>query len=145
MGAIALSRRLALMLACLISLDAADQADLLEPVSYVATALTNDDSSDAMKPFDKQMPDYDRIKRCFAGLMDRGLLSNKITVIRDESSGDTATLVLNWTLTIESRLDPVSNERRQREVTVKLKHEKKGWKIVSFSPIDLFEPSQAMQ
>src|SRR5581483_1641411 len=69
----------------------ADQAsEALERLNYVATALSDNNPADAMVPFDKSLPEYEKLRRYFAGLTDGFQLTNEATVTDEEhSEGET--------------------------------------------------------
>jgi hypothetical protein len=116
-------------------------ADVLATVNHVASALTDDNAPDAMTVFDKSFPDYDKLSGYFGALTDRGLLINEVNVIEEQDSDAETVLTVEWALTITAKRFSGDTERRVQQVHVKLRPDKKKWKIVEFSPITLFDPA----
>lgn len=108
-------------------------------VSYVASALTAGNPADAMTPFDKSFPAYDKLRGYFSGLTGAFQLTNQLEVTEEQDSPDEATLTLDWTLTMT---DPQTGYARNRNATIHARLVPKGgkWKIVEFSPIAMFDP-----
>ncbi len=108
-------------------------------VSYVASALTAGNPADAMTPFDKSFPAYETLRGYFSGLTSAFQLTNQLEVIEEQDSRAEATLTLEWTLTLT---DPQTGYTRDRNATVHARLVPMGgtWKIVEFSPIELFDP-----
>ncbi len=57
---------------------------------------------------------------------------------QDESDQITATV--GWTITLGNKTNLGVQDSRYREIHLRLVREKKHWKIIEFSPIDLFDP-----
>lgn len=129
---------LALAAAPLLRADRA--ADVRAQISDIATALTAGNPADAMAPFDKSFPNYEKLSNYFQGL--NGFqVDNEVDVI-DEQDTDTETkLTVSWTLTL-SDLGTDVTERRTGDINVRLVLKDGKWKIVDFSPISLFNPQQ---
>jgi hypothetical protein len=108
-------------------------------VSYVASALTAGNPADAMTPFDKSFSGYEKLRSYFSGLTGAFQLTNQLEVTEEQDSPDEATLTLEWTLTLT---DPQTGYARNREATIHARLVPKSgtWKIVEFSPIELFDP-----
>jgi len=108
-------------------------------VSYVASALTAGNPADAMSPFDKSVPGYEKLRGYFSGLTGAFELTNQLEVTEEQDSKDEATLTLEWTLTLT---DPQTGYTMNRNATIHARLVPKGgtWKIVEFSPIELFDP-----
>lgn len=114
-------------------------ADVLAQLNHVATALTDGNGLDAMSPFDKSFPDYQKLSNYFDGLTSSFQLVNEAK-IADEQDTDTETkLTVDWTLTLTD-LATGHSEQRTGEIDVRLILKDGKWKIVGFSPIDLFNP-----
>jgi hypothetical protein len=122
----------------------ADQADrALATVNYIASALSDDNPADAMTPFEKSFPDYDKLAGYFEGLVDRALVTSEIQVV-DEQDGDQSTdLVVQWTMDLSNRNMTGLTENRTGELHLHLVKKKGKWKIASLSPISFFDPQRA--
>jgi hypothetical protein len=117
---------------------------VLATINHVATALTGDNASDAMMPFDKSFPKYAKLRDCFSGLTDSSQLVNEVDLVDEQDSGTQSNLTLEWTVTLTNKTT-LQTERRSGEIHARLKLEDGKWKIVDFSPIDLFNPQPKQQ
>jgi hypothetical protein len=119
--------------------DADRPPSALEAINHVATALAGDNAADAMTPFDRSFTKYAKLRDYFSGLTDGSQLVNEVEVIDEQDSGTESNLTFEWTLTLTNKTT-LQTERRTGEIHVRLKLEGGKWKIVDFSPIDLFNP-----
>jgi hypothetical protein len=108
-------------------------------VSYVASALTAGNPADAMSCFDKSFAGYEKLRGYFSGLTSAFQLVNQLEVTEEEDSAAEATLTIEWTLTLS---DPQTGyaENRNAAVHARLALKSAKWKIVEFTPIELFDP-----
>jgi hypothetical protein len=111
-------------------------------VSHIASALTAGNAVDAMSPFDKSFTDYEKLRGYFSGLTSAFQLTSQLEVTEEQDSDDQATLTLEWTLTLA---DPQTGYATNRNATIHARLVPKNgkWKIVEFSPIELFDPRRA--
>jgi hypothetical protein len=111
-------------------------------VSYVASALTAGNPADAMSPFDKSFPAYEKLRGYFSALTTAFQLTSQLEVTEEENSDDQATLTFEWTLTLT---DAQTGYTTNRNATIHARLVPKNgkWKIVEFSPIELFDPRRA--
>jgi hypothetical protein len=108
-------------------------------VASVASALTAGDAVEAMVPFDKSCAGYAKLSEDFATLVSAYRVVSQIEILEQSISGGTATLTVHWVITLS---DPVTelSETREQDMDVKLSFLKYQWRIVSLSPIELFDP-----
>lgn len=140
------SRRLALVSSCLLCGSfswAADRpGEVREQVTYVASALSNGNASDALGPIDKSLTDYVKLRDYFIGLTQAYGVSSEVT-IKDEDDGEKETkLVVEWRLTLTDATTSLSTQRTS-DVNLRLVQKNGRWKIVDLSPIELFNPHGA--
>ena len=136
----AIAPKLALLLAATAFATQADQAqDVLRAVSRISTALTDNNPSDAMTPFDKSTPGYTTLESEFASLTNAYSIANEIQVLDEGDSPTETRLTLRWSLNL-TNVQSSASTRKTSEVHVRLRLEKKKWKIVEFSPVDFFMP-----
>ncbi len=128
---------LALMFA--MPLDGDRAADARAQISHIATALTSGDPADAMTPFDKSFPDYQKLSDYFQGLS-ASQIENEVDVLDEDDTEAETKLTVNWTLTLTDRATSAT-ERRSAEINVRLVPKNGKWKIVGFSPIRIFNPA----
>jgi len=127
----------AILVAC--ALGAATTSERLRPLNDVATALTGRNPTAALEPFDKTLPEFNQLSSRFTALTAGYDLENEIDVQDEQDTPSSTDVTLRWTLTLTS---PESNdqERRTAEIHVRLALRDNKWKIVAFSPIDIFDP-----
>ena len=108
-------------------------------VASVATSLTAGSAAEAMMPFDKSFAGYEQLQDDFSALVSAYQLVNQIEILEQNIVGADATLAVRWVLTLR---DPVTelSETRTQDVTVKLSYLRYQWRIVGFSPLELFNP-----
>lgn len=122
------------------SLAAADQPrDVLDAINHLSSALASGDPADAMTPFDRNMAGYDTLQDYFVGLTSSYQITNEAEVIDEQDSPSESELTLRWAVILTGRQSNVTT-RKAAEVHVKLRLFKRQWKIVEFTPIDIFTP-----
>jgi hypothetical protein len=121
------------------TLTAQQSKAIYRQVANVATSLTAGDALEAMTSFDKSFDGYARLRDDFSALVSAYQLVNQIEVLDQNIVAGDATLTVHWVLTLS---DPVTSlgETRTQDVTVKLSFLKYQWRIVGFSPLELFDP-----
>jgi hypothetical protein len=124
--------------------DANRPANVLATINHVATALAGDNAADAMMPFDKSFPKYGKLRDYFLGLTDSSQLVNEVDLVDEQDSDTQSNVTLEWTVTLTNKTT-LQTERRSGEIHAHLKLEDGKWKIVDFSPIDLFNPQPKQQ
>lgn len=124
--------------------DADRPASVLVAINHVATALTGDNATDAMAPFDKSFANYAKLRDYFLGLTNSSQLVNEVDVMDEQNSGTQSNVTVDWTLTLTNKTT-FQTERRSGEVHVKLRLDDGKWRIIDFSPIDLFNPQPKQQ
>jgi hypothetical protein len=133
---------LVLLLVCQVSECRADQsADVRRCVSSIATALAAGDPSDAMTAFDKSFSGYEKLSNYFAGLTNSFELASEIDVTDETDSAAETKLTIHWTLTLTDQQSHHA-ANRSGDLDVRLIRKGNKWKIVEFSPIELFNPGQ---
>ncbi len=124
----------------------ADRAsDVRAPITYVASALGSGNPSDALGPFDKSCKDYQQLRDYFQGLTTAFDVTSEVEILDEQDEEAETKLLVNWTLTLtnaRSASDSMasSSDRRSANITIRLARKKGKWKIVDFSPIDVFNP-----
>lgn len=116
-------------------------ADVRSQMAHIATALTDGNPSDAMAPFDKSFSNYEQLRNYFGGLTSSYQLLNEVDVTDEQDTDDETKLTVNWTLTMTDVATSFA-ARRSAEINVRLVQEGGKWKIVDFSPIEVFNPQQ---
>ncbi len=118
-----------------------DQAsDIRTVLEHVTTGLVDGNPADAMKPFDSAFRSYDKLRDYFDGLTNGYQLTNEVNVVDERDASDQVELTVNWTITLGHLTNPGVQNTRQSKIQIRMVRKKHGWKIVEFSPIDLFNP-----
>lgn len=139
MRAIALS----LALAALAGPLAADpRSDIAGVFGSMAAALADDNIAGFMSPFDKDMPEYDRLRSDVAALIGQAELTCDIEPVNDEGDDAKRSVDLDWTMQIRSREMAGPLVQRRQTIHVQLVKTKKRWRITSISPLDFFAPAK---
>lgn len=119
----------------------ADQpSDLRDLLQQIATSLTDENAADALKPFSPSFNSYDRLREYFEGLTASYQVNNEVNVLDEQDDSGQITATIGWTITLGNKTNLGVQDSRYREIHLRLVREKNRWKIVSFSPIDLFDP-----
>lgn len=115
--------------------------EIIDLFASMAAALSEINVPQFMAAFDKNMPDYDRLKGEVAGLVSQAEISSSVEPIKDEGDDAKRTVDLDWYLEIRSLLPDGPLVRRREIVHCELRKEKKHWKIVSLKPLEFFAPA----
>ncbi|MBV8867236.1 MAG: hypothetical protein JO210_17700 [Acidobacteriaceae bacterium] len=121
----------------------ADQsAEIRSRLSEVAASLTAGDPAAAMAPFSKSFANYAKLRDYFAGLTNAFSIVNEVDVLDEADSKTQSVATIQWAVTLTNPQNNFNNQR-SAEIHVRFMREKGQWKIVEFSPIAIFDPSQA--
>jgi len=127
------------LLSASLPLSADRAADVRSQISTIATALTAGNPADAMTPFDKSFPNYEKLSNYFQGL-NAFTTNSEVDVTDEEDAADETKVTIHWTLTLND-LGSNATERRSSDIDVRLVPRNGKWKIVDFSPISIFDPN----
>jgi hypothetical protein len=121
----------------------AERDEIMPSIQYVAASLSEGNGTDAVSPFDKSTPGYDKLTSYFEALTDQARVQSDVELI-DESGSDTDRQVtVRWTLEICQQSTGEVLERRVQELRLRLipgESKKFRWKIVSLDPVEFFNP-----
>jgi hypothetical protein len=119
--------------------------DVVDLFASMAAALSEINVPQFMDAFDKEMPDYDKLKAAVTALVNQAEVSSFVEPLKDEGDDTKRTVEFDWYLEIRS-LQPDGPIVRRREVVhCELRKEKKRWKIVALKPIEFFAPAKLDQ
>ena len=117
--------------------------DVRAVLAYVSSALANGNPSDALTVFAKDCPGFNKLVEYFSALTRSYGIASEVEITDETNSGNEIEVEANWILTLTSLTTQISN-RRSQKVRIHFRDEgpagRKNWKIVEFSPIDLFDP-----
>jgi hypothetical protein len=118
----------------------ADQpSQIRSQLEVVARGLSAGDPAAAISPFDKSYADYDKLSNYFGGLTNAFQIVNEIDVVDEQDTEAEIKATVHWTITL-SDLGSNYTERRVGDIQVQLVLKDHKWKIVEFSPIEVFDP-----
>ncbi len=139
----AIARNLALIAISATMAGMADtHADVVDLFASMASALSNDNAAGFMNGFDKNMPDYGKLRSSIEALIAQAEISSSIEPVKDEGDEAKRSVDLDWTLQIRSREASGPLVERRQTVHADLVKQKRRWRIVSITPLDFFEPAK---
>jgi hypothetical protein len=113
-------------------------SDARSQVTAVAEALTSGDAAQAMTHFAKSFPDYEKLRVYFEGLS-AFQIENELEITDEQDTGNSVALIITWDITLTD-VGSDRSRRRTGEIHVKLIPVESKWRIVEFSPLDIFNP-----
>lgn len=115
-------------------------ADIRVQISSIGTALSSGSASEAMTPFDKSYASYGKLRDYFEALSALQA-ENEVDVLDEQDTDAGSTVTIKWTLTLTNPSTSHS-DARTANINVRFALKRGKWKIVDFSPIDIFNPLQ---
>ena len=107
-------------------------------VAAVAEALSSGDASAAMTHFAKSYREYDKLRHYFEGLS-AFQVENQLDITDEEDTDNSVLLTITWDITLTD-LGSDRSRRRTSDIHAKLTLLDSKWRIVEFSPVDIFNP-----
>ena len=136
MRAIALSCGIGILACAALIADTHD--DVVDLFASMAAALSEINVPQFMDAFDREMPDYDKLKGAVTALVNQAEVSSSVEPLKDEGDDTKRTVELDWFLEIRSLLPDGPVVHRREVIQCELRKEKKRWKIVSIKPLEFF-------
>lgn len=124
------------------SLAADTHADVMDFFGTAAAALADVNIPKFMGAFDKDMPDYGKLKDAVAALTNQAEITSAIEPVKDEGDDTKRSVELDWYMTVRSLMPDGPIVSRRELVRCELRKEGKHWKIVSIAPVDFFAPAK---
>jgi len=112
--------------------------DVVDLFASMAAALSEINVPQFMDAFDKDMPDYEKLKNAVTALVNQAEVSSSVEPVKDEGDDTKRTVELDWYLEIRSLLPDGPLVHRREVILCELRKEKKRWKIVSIKPLEFF-------
>ena len=112
--------------------------DVVDLFANMANALSTVNPAKFMDAFDKNMPDYEKLKGQIAALVNQTEVTSSVEPLKDEGDGAKRSVELDWYLEIRSLLPDGPIARRREVIQCELKREGKHWRIVSLKPVEFF-------
>lgn len=127
------------------SIQADTHDDVVDLFASMAAALSEINVPQFMDAFDKEMPDYNKLKIGVTALVNQAEVSSSVEPLKDEGDETIRTVELDWFLEIRSLLPDGPIVNRREVVQCELRREKKHWKIVALKPLEFFGPAKMDQ
>jgi hypothetical protein len=109
-------------------------------LTRVAAALSQGNLTDFLDAFDRSMPGYQTLERNAAALLRQYEVQSSIELLREETSGASRAVELDWFLQLEEQRDAGAVTRRRERVHCRLEKREKKWKITAVEPLAFFAP-----
>lgn len=116
--------------------------EIIDVFGAMAAALTDNNLSEFMGAFDKDMPGYGKLKTDVTALMNQANITSAVEPIKDDGDDTAHTLDLDWTLQIRSLYPDGPIVTRREIIHCELRKQGKHWKIVSLQPLEFFAPAK---
>ncbi len=116
--------------------------DVLELFGTTAAALADVNVPKFMDAFDKDMPDYGKLKDSVAALTNQAEVTSAIEPVKDEGDDTKRSVDLDWYMQVRSLVQDGPIVTRREVVHCELRKEGKRWKIVSIAPVEFFAPAR---
>ncbi len=139
---LSLAAQTVLLLAGATASPADQSADIRSRLSEIATSLTAGDPASAIAPFSKSFANYEKLRDYFDGLTNAFSIVNEVDVLDEADSKTKSVATISWAITLSNPQNNF-NAQRSADIHVRFIRENGKWKIVEFSPIAIFDPSQA--
>ena len=124
------------------ALHADTHAEIVDLFASMTAALSVDNAAEFMAAFDRDMPDYDKLKAQIGALLDAAETGSDIELVKDDGNESRRSVDLDWYLEMKSRAPGGGIVRRRQLVHCDLRKEKKHWRVFSISPLDFFAPAR---
>jgi hypothetical protein len=116
--------------------------EIIDVFGAMAAALTDNNLTEFMGAFDKDMPGYAKLKTDVTALMNQANISTSVEPIKDEGDDTAHKMDLDWTLQIRSLYPDGPIVTRREIIHCELSKQGKHWKIVSLQPMEFFAPAK---
>jgi hypothetical protein len=109
--------------------------DVVDLFRTAAEALTQNDASGFLSKFDRNMPEYDKLRDEVEKLVTSMHVGSTIEIVNDGGDGQKRALELDWVLEVE--------DQQPRRQILKCRIERRGrnWRIVALEPVAFFSSS----
>jgi hypothetical protein len=128
--------------ACVCVLFADVRSDVVDLFASIASALTAVNPAQFMAAFDKDMPDYDKLKDQITALANQAEITSSIEPIKDEGDEAQRSVDLDWYLEVRSLYPNGPIIHRRDVIHCDIRKQGKHWKIVSLKPLEFFAPAK---
>jgi hypothetical protein len=124
------------------ALGADPHSDVLELLGNTAAALADVNVPKFMDAFDKDMPDYGKLKDAVAALTNQAEVTSAIEPVKDEGDDTKRSVDLDWYMQVRSLAPGGPIVTRREMIHCELRKEGKRWRIMSIAPVEFFAPAK---
>src|SRR5438309_3720649 len=108
-------------------------------IAQLASALSQNDSVNALAVFDSRMPGYSNIENNIGALVSQTDILCAIDILQEKDEGADKLLDVDWYMQLKSQAPSGPTERRRERVALRLSLLKGKWKITAFAPLKILE------
>jgi hypothetical protein len=141
MRAIAHNKAVGLLVGLLIFLAAPlSSAEPQDAIAQLASALSQNDSVNALAVFDSKMPGYSEIESNIGALVTQADIVCAIDILEEKEEGAGKVLDVDWYMDVKSQAPSGPVQRRRERVALRMALLRGTWKITAISPAKILEP-----
>ena len=133
-----MTRRCLLLSAIACELRADPAREVWDVLSAAASALGEGSAARFLEAFDPAMPGFGTLRADATSLVAVSDVESSIDLIQGSGDSGKQSLELDWLLHITERAATARATRRRQRVKCRFEKQVKGWRIVSFEPMEFF-------
>ena len=134
--------RRALLLVPAVVFAADPHQDIVRLLAAAVSGMSEGEPERFLRVFDPSMPRFREFEAAVRALLAQNEVSSSVEFQRDEGDNQARELELDWTLQIRTLQNTGPFAQRRELIRCRLTRQKKGWKIVSISPLEFFAPQR---
>jgi hypothetical protein len=115
-------------------------AEPQDAIAQLASALSQNDSVNALAVFDSKMPGYSAIESNIGALVSQADIVCAIDVLEEKEEGTAKVLDVDWYMDVKSQAPSGPVQRRRERVSLRMILFHGNWKITAISPAKILEP-----
>lgn len=132
--------RRALFLVPAVAFAADPHQEIVRLLAAAVSGLSEGEPERFLRVFDSSMPRFREFEAAVRGLLAQNEVSSSVEFQRDEGDDQARELDLDWTLQVRALQATGPFAQRRELIRCRLSRQKRGWKIVSISPLEFFSP-----
>lgn len=144
MPAIALRIIAFAVLAGIASLPAAadTHADVVDLFAQMASALSDDNTAQFVKAFDRNFAGESRLETQITALLANSEVASSVELLKDDGDERRRDIEVDWYLELRSRIRGVPLVQRRAVITCQIEKQGKHWKVTSMKPTEFFDAAK---
>ena len=124
----------------LVRVRAEESDEIWNVLTRLASALSENDAGEFLRPFDRGMPGYPTLSKNVNGLVNQTDVQSSMEVVSDEGDAGSRKVEVDWILQVTRQQAAGGTVTRHERVRCGFKREGKRWKIVAFEPLSFLAP-----